>query len=238
MPKPKIFWTKDLGETTYQEAFNLQKKWREQRIGKKIPDLFLFTSHPPVFTLGKRPCEEDFLSSRNEIALEGIEIAQSNRGGKITYHGPGQIVGYFIVDIRPLKLSIPAFVNRIEEILIRSLAELGIEADRHSEYPGVWLGDKKVAALGLHFDRGVSMHGFALNVNPNLRHYRHIVPCGIQDKTVTSLKAEGKALALEKLKAILLFQIQNVFEIQIQKIEEITCSESAFLPIPTKTRPK
>jgi len=208
-----------LGETSYPQAFELQKKLREWRISQKIPDVFLLTSHPPVFTLGKRPCKGDFLSPSSEIAEEGIEIVQSNRGGRITYHGPGQIVGYFILDIRSRHWSIPKFVHQIEEVLIRSLKPLGLNAHRDPEYPGVWLADQKIAALGLHFDRGVSMHGFALNVSPNLAHYRHIIPCGIEGRSVTSLAVELGESSMETLKAILLSQVEKVLEAPLQKKE-------------------
>lgn len=206
------FWICDWGHTSYLESFNIQKKLRVLKIEKKIPNVFIFTDHPPVFTLGKRPCNEDFLSTKEKIESEGIEIFQSNRGGKITYHGPGQIVGYFIFDIRSLKKSIPSFVNQIEEIIILTLAELGLKVQRDSEHPGVWVQNKKIAALGLHFDRGVSMHGFSLNVNPDLLHYRHIVPCGIQGREVTSLHEEGCRIEIEKLKKLLIKNTKNIFK--------------------------
>lgn len=185
-----MFYFTQTEETPYPEAFALQKKLRALKLEKKIPNLLWLTSHPPVFTLGKQDCHADFLSSPEEIQKEGIEIIQSNRGGRITYHGPGQVVGYFIVNIRELKLSIPDFVRQIEELLIRTLEKFQISGERDAEYPGVWVKEKKIAALGLHFDRGVSMHGFALNVNPNLNHYRHIIPCGIQGREVSSLEKE------------------------------------------------
>lgn len=201
----------DLGLISCAEAFELQKKLRSLRIQKKAPDLFLLTKHPPVFTLGKRPCEEDFLSDPEIIQNAGIEIFQSNRGGKVTYHGPGQLLGYFIFDIRAYKLNIPTFVKKIEEVLILSLQKLGLKAHRDAEYPGVWVGKKKIAALGLHFDRGVSMHGFALNLNPNLEHYQHIIPCGIPEREVTSLLKENIEFEDEEVKSLILKNIQNVF---------------------------
>ena len=185
-----MFWISHLGQTDYQNALDLQLRLRELRRENKIPNTLLLTSHPPVFTLGKRDCQEDFLSSPEIIEKAGIQIFKTNRGGKITYHGPGQIVGYFIVDIRSLKLTIPSFVRQIEELLIQTIGHFGILGGRDSAYPGVWVEDKKIAAIGLHFDRGISMHGFALNVNPNFDHYRHIVPCGIRDREITSIKFE------------------------------------------------
>ncbi len=185
-----MFYFAQTPDIPYLEAFALQKKLRALKLEKKIPNLLWLTSHPPVFTLGKQDCQADFLSSPEEIQKEGIEIIQSNRGGRITYHGPGQVVGYFIVNIRELRLNIPQFVSQIEELLIRTLEKFQISGERDAEYPGVWVKQKKIAALGLHFDRGVSMHGFALNVSPNLQHYRHIIPCGIEGREVTSLEKE------------------------------------------------
>lgn len=217
----KVLWISDCGVLSYLSAFELQKKIRDCRIQKKIPDTFLFTSHPAVFTLGKRPCEEDFLSSRAMIQEENIQIIQSNRGGRITYHGPGQVVGYFIFDVRALKLSIPAFVRHVEEVLIQALDQCGLQGTRHPEYPGVWIGEKKIAALGLHFDRGISMHGFSINVNPNLKHYDHIVPCGIHQKKITSLQEQGIDISEEDLKKILISKVEKVFEMIAQKKEQV-----------------
>ncbi len=212
-----MFWICQLGETHYLEAFELQEKLREKRVGREIPDLFLLTSHPAVYTLGKRPCEADFLSSKETIAQAGIEIIQSNRGGKITYHGPGQLVGYFIADIRSLKLSIPAFVDKIEGLLILTLKKWGLKAHRDKKYPGVWLGQKKIAALGLHFDRGVSMHGFSLNVGPNLAHYQHIVPCGIRGRSVTSLCEElHQKIAFSAVEESIIQQFSKILKGEIK----------------------
>ncbi len=214
-------WTSDLGLISYSEAFELQQKLRLLRIQKKIPNLFLFVSHPPVFTLGKRPCEEDFLSPKDKVLEAGIEIQQSNRGGKITYHGPGQIVGYFIFDLRFFKLSIPTFVEKIEEILIQTLEEVGLKAHRDPEYPGVWLENKKIAALGLHFDRGVSMHGFALNVNPDLKYYQHIIPCGIQGREVTSLKNQNIFVEETEMKKRLLEKMEKIFGGKLETLRPV-----------------
>lgn len=219
-----MFWITKLGQTDYEEAFKLQLRLRELRRENKIPNTLLLTSHSPVFTLGKRNCDEDFLSTPEEIQKEKIQIFKTNRGGKITYHGPGQIVGYFIVDIRSLKVSIPTFVRQIEEILIRTISIIGLKGERNSIYPGVWIGDRKIAAIGLHFDRGISMHGFALNLNPNMSHYRHIIPCGIKDKKVTSIYEEiNQEMSVLKIEEIIRKETGNIFqdELKIVKICEI-----------------
>lgn len=219
-----MFWITKLGQTDYEEAFKLQLRLRELRRENKISNTLLLTSHSPVFTLGKRNCDEDFLSTPEEIQKEKIQIFKTNRGGKITYHGPGQIVGYFIVDIRSLKVSIPTFVRQIEEILIRTISIIGLKGERNSIYPGVWIGDRKIAAIGLHFDRGISMHGFALNLNPNMSHYRHIIPCGIKDKKVTSIYEEiNQEISVLKIEEIIRKETGNIFqdELKILKICEI-----------------
>ncbi len=207
-----MFWVSDLEQIPFLESFNLQRSLREKRLENQIPNLLLLTSHPPVFTLGRRDCREDFLSLPDEIKREGIEVIATNRGGRVTYHGPGQIVGYFIADIRELKLSIPEFVHRVEEILIRTLKTFGLSSHRDLNHPGVWIADKKIAAIGLHFDRGVSMHGFALNVNPNLNHYRHIIACGIRDRRVSSMEMELKQeIDLRKVQEEIKKNVEIVF---------------------------
>ncbi|MFO1518866.1 MAG: lipoyl(octanoyl) transferase LipB [bacterium] len=226
-----MFWIARLGETDYEEAFRMQKEWRRLRIEGKIPDLFLTTSHPPVYTLGKRDCREDFLSSPGRILEDGIVVIQSNRGGRITYHGPGQLVGYFIVNIRELRLSIPQFVRKVEEVLILTLKDFGLETRRDPEYPGVWVGEKKIAALGLHFDRGVSLHGFALNVNPALEHYRHIIPCGIRGRSVTSMEKElGRTVKMVEVEASVEKSLSEVFAVPTR----IVSPKDLFSPPPKK----
>jgi lipoyl(octanoyl) transferase len=229
-----MLWVSQIGSTEYQAAFDLQRALREARREGKIENLFLLTSHPPVFTLGRRECGEDFLSSPQVIQKEGIEVAASNRGGRVTYHGPGQIVGYFIFDIRSLKLGIPEFVRKIEEALIRSLAVFEIEAHRDPEHPGVWRGHNKLGALGLHFDRGISIHGFALNVSPNLDHYRHIVACGIEGRGVSSLEKElGRSIEVKRVEEVLIEKLGEVFEMKVKKIPKDEITRAGLKPTPT-----
>lgn len=215
-----MFWICKLGPTPYEETFELQLRLRQARLQNKIPNLLLLTSHPPVFTLGKRNCSEDFQSSREQIGLDAIEIIRTNRGGRVTYHGPGQIIGYFIVDIRSIKLSIPGFVAKIEELLISTLSHFQLQTHRDPQYPGVWMKDRKIAAMGLHFDRGVSIHGFALNVNPDLKHYRHIIPCGILNRSVTSMESElGDKIKEESVEKILEEKVKEIFKKNSQRVE-------------------
>lgn len=175
------------GLIPYHEAWRAQDALRAARAEHHIPDTFILCEHPPVFTLGRQDCTADFLAPRETIAAAGIEVVQVNRGGRITYHGPGQIVGYFIVDLTTRALGIRDFVHRIESLLIDTVAHCGVSAQRDAINPGIWVGRNKLGAIGLHVSRGITQHGFALNVHPDLSHYQYIVPCGIADRGVTSL---------------------------------------------------
>ena len=202
-----------LGLMPYQAAWDLQISLRAERVAGKIPDTFLLVEHPPVFTMGKRDCSADFITTPEIIQAQGIELIKTNRGGKITYHGPGQIVGYFIFDLKSVHLSVKDFVCKVEEVCKQTLADFGIEASRDAKHPGLWIGTNKIAAVGLNFSQNVSQHGFALNVNPNLMHYAHIIPCGIQDRGVTSMQQilGEKTPSLEEVKAKILENVERVF---------------------------
>lgn len=211
---PKMNWqTRELGQLPYQRAWDLQNELRAERVAGQIPDTFLLVEHPPVFTMGKRDCSADFISTPEYIQAQGIELIKTNRGGKITYHGPGQIVGYFIFDTTSVKLSVKDFVCKVEEVCKRTLADFGIEAVRDNEHPGLWIGSNKIVAIGLNFSQNVSQHGFALNVNPNLMHYAHIIPCGIQDRGVTSMQQilGEETPSLEEVKAKIVEHVGSVF---------------------------
>ncbi len=171
----------------YLAAWDLQKSLAQQRVGDNIPNTLLLLEHPHVYTLGRRGKESDLLLSEAELAKLGPQVFWVDRGGEATYHGPGQLIGYPIVDLHswggPIK-----YVRTLEEVLIKTLAEFGIEASRIEGLTGVWAGEEKIASIGVKISRGVTTHGFALNVRPNLSYFDHIVPCGIQDKGVTSME--------------------------------------------------
>ena len=184
----------------YQEAEVLQRGlWAEREEGE-IGDTIILLEHPPVFTMGRRPSDGDLKITPSELEKTGIPLIKTDRGGRITYHGPGQLVGYFIFALG--KKTIPQFVREIEEILIRLLSHWGLKGGRDADYPGVWIDRKKVAALGLHFEKGISRHGFALNVDCDLKPFQMIQPCGIADRSVTSLQQElSKSPQMEEVKA-------------------------------------
>lgn len=182
-----MFHVYNLGLSDYKTCLSLQEKLRHERLENKIPNTLILTEHPATYTMGRQDSSSDILNIQQ---FEKIPLIKITRGGRITYHGPGQLVGYFIVSLASIKMTIPQFVSTIEELLILTLSHWNLKAHRDAEYPGVWLGQEKIAALGLHFDHGVSMHGFSLNINPDLKDYEAIIPCGIRGRGVTSLKKQ------------------------------------------------
>ena len=198
--------TQDWGRTHHEEAFRRQQDLVSQRIAGRVGDTLIFTEHEPVFTLGVRPgAEKHIVWDAVRLAGAGVEVVRTNRGGDVTYHGPGQVVGYPIVSLahRP---DLHAYLRFLEEVLINSLGCLGLAAGRRPGQTGIWLGSRKIAAIGVAVRRWVTYHGFALNVNPDLGHFAGIVPCGIpaKDGTVTSIQAElGRAPEAAEVKNIL-----------------------------------
>ena len=227
----------DLGLIDYQKAFGIQEELRSKRQRGEIADTVLLLEHPPVFTLGKRDCPQDIVSSAETIAQDGIEMVKTNRGGRVTYHGPGQLVGYFICNLRRIKSmpdtkspsgvryryyttleekggGVKNFVHFIEELCLGVLSDYGIKGSRDSEHPGIWVGQDKIAAIGLHVHRDITQHGFALNVSCDLSHYRHIIPCGIKGRGVTSLETLlGYAPAMADVKDKLKKHIKRIYSL-------------------------
>lgn len=214
MKKNKIIWVQNLGKVSYKNCWTYQEELFQGIIDQKranrntnnyqeTKNYLLFVEHPPVFTLGKSGNMDNLLLDEARLAKEGIEFYKSNRGGDITYHGPGQIVGYPILDLDHFFTDIHRYLRTLEEIIISTLADYGLEATRSPGETGVWLDvgtpfARKICAMGVRASRWVTMHGFALNVNTNLQHFEHIIPCGIQGKGVTSLEKElGKQVPLK-----------------------------------------
>ena len=198
--------TLDWGLTDYEVARLRQEELVARRISGELPDTLILTEHKPVFTLGVRPGAERNLVWDPLVAREhGIDIVRTNRGGDVTYHGPGQVVGYPIVSLAP-RQDLHAYLRFLEEVLLRSLAHWGLTAGRNPGKTGIWVGSRKVAALGVAVRRWVAYHGFALNVATDLTHFEGIIPCGIpaQDGTVTSLNRElGRSVDLEEVRVVL-----------------------------------
>ncbi|MGH9558009.1 MAG: lipoyl(octanoyl) transferase LipB [Bryobacteraceae bacterium] len=192
----------DLGRMGYAEAFALQQDMVAKRKRGEIPDQLLIVEHPHVVTMGRNGHDENILATPELLARAGIEFHRTDRGGDVTYHGPGQIVGYPIIDLREWKRDVVAYVRGIEQVLIDALAEFGIYAGRVAGATGVWTEQGKIAAIGVHISRWVTSHGFALNLDTDLNYFRYIVPCGLT-KPVTSMRAMGSnASRAETVEAI------------------------------------
>jgi lipoate-protein ligase B len=185
-PAPAV---RRLGRVGYRAAWALQRQLVAARSADEIPDTLLLLEHPPVITLGRAGSTDHLLGSEAELAGRGVELVASDRGGDITFHGPGQIVGYAIVDLAARGRDLHRYLRDLETVLIRALAEFGIRAGRSPGLTGVWVGDAKVAAIGIRVSRWITHHGFALNVQTDLSYFDLIVPCGIADRRVTSMEA-------------------------------------------------
>ena len=172
----------DLGLSDYNDTWKLQKKLQSKRILGEIEDHLLLVEHPPVFTLGKNASKQHVINNSDDVS-----IIQTDRGGNITFHGPGQLVGYPILDLNHYKRSITWYMRELEQLVIDVLSEYDIKASRKKGLTGTWVKDKKIAALGVRISRWVTMHGFSLNINPDLNFYNHIIPCGIKEYGVTSM---------------------------------------------------
>lgn len=201
----------DWGRTEYRAAWDRQSSLVARRIAGEIGDTLVFTEHDPVFTLGLRTgADAHLVWNAEKLSREGITVVKTNRGGDITYHGPGQIVGYPIVSLAPHK-DLHAYLRLLEQVVIDALATLGLPATRRDGLTGIWIGRRKIAAIGVAVRRWIAYHGFALNVDPQLAHFGGIVPCGIgaAEGTVTSLRAElGREVALAAVKRVLAAEFQ------------------------------
>jgi len=224
----KIF-LQNLGQKAYQETWDYQTELLQETIktkfsnrqnGTQLPteNHFLFVEHPPVYTLGKSGDLSNLLLNEKQLEEKGITFYKINRGGDITFHGPGQIVGYPILDLENFFTDIHKYLRLLEEVIILTIAEYGLTGTRSEGETGVWLDvgtpfARKICALGVRASRWVTMHGFALNVNTNLGYFDHIIPCGIRGKAVTSMHAElGKEIPLEEVQEKIKKHFCNLFE--------------------------
>jgi lipoyl(octanoyl) transferase len=209
----------NIGRTRYADAWALQQKLWELRHSGLIGDVLLITEHEHVYTLGKSSNEDHLLASNEELKSTGTEVFHIDRGGDVTYHGPGQIVGYPILDLHNYFLDIHRYLRSIEEVLLRSLDIFGIKAEREDGMTGVWVEGEKIAAIGVKVSRWVTMHGFALNVNTDLSRFNRIIPCGIFHKGVTSMeKIAGKTFDLGSVERILVDSFSGVFGCSVDRI--------------------
>ncbi len=231
----KIAYT-DLGLKNYQDAFDIQSNLFEHikqikinnkyaEIPKTTPNYFLFTEHPNVYTLGKSGKEEHLLINESERREKQVQFIKTNRGGDITYHGPGQIVGYPIIDLDNFDLEILSYMRGLEEVIIKVLSKYHIKGERSKGETGVWLDvgtskARKICAMGVKTSRWVTMHGFALNVDVDLQYFKHIIPCGIRNKGVTSMQKElGFTPDKQVLKNEIIAAFSEVFQAGFQVID-------------------
>ena len=203
-----------LGLMAYDEALALQQQLVEDRRHGRVPDQLLLLQHPPVITLGvkARSSRAHVLATDEALAAEGVDLFETGRGGDVTYHGPGQLVGYPILDLKPDRCDVHGYVRDLEEVLIRVAASFGVEAGRVAGLTGVWVGREKLAAIGVRISRWITSHGFAFNVSTNLEHFNLIVPCGITDRGVTSLsRLLGRSVAIDEVERATVASFCKVF---------------------------
>lgn len=202
----------DLDFIDYKEAWDLQYYLHQQRAENNISDLLLLLEHPNTYTLGKTAHIENLIGGKDFLERNKISVYNIDRGGDITYHGPGQIVGYPIINLTDWHQDSHKYLRTLEEVIIKVCNEYGLTAGRVDGYTGVWIDDKKIAAIGIKISRWVTMHGFAFNVSTNLDLFNGIIPCGISDKSVTSLQKElEKEIPIDEVKEKLLHHFMNEF---------------------------
>jgi lipoyl(octanoyl) transferase len=221
--RPLNFQVERLGLVDYAEGLNLQRERVAQRKAGVIPDTLLLLEHRHVYTLGRNAKQENLLISRDQLAARGAQVFEIDRGGDVTYHGPGQLVGYPIVDLAQHRRDIAWYMRCLEQILIEVAGEYGIQAGRLAGAPGVWVGNNKLAAMGVHISRWVTSHGFAFNVNTDLRYFGWIVPCGLRDKGVTSLqKLLGRPIDMDEVAEKVIRHFGRVFELEmVEQVAEM-----------------
>jgi lipoyl(octanoyl) transferase len=183
-------WIVRAGLVPYRDALAAQKRLGAARAAGAVPDLLLLLEHPPVYTKGRRTTAAELPMGEDWYRMQGIEVTETDRGGRVTYHGPGQLVGYPILDLRPFGDDVHRYVRNLERVMIDSLAEHGVEAAVIDGLTGVWVNDRKIGSIGVHVNRGVTTHGFAVNVANDLQPFEWIVPCGIESCRTTSLTRE------------------------------------------------
>ena len=201
---------RDLGRMRWAEAYALQQQLAEQRKRQEIPDQLLFVEHPHVVTMGRNGQMKNLIASEDILARTGIDFHHTNRGGDVTYHGPGQLVGYPILDLNDWKRDVHAYVRAVEQTIIDTIGVFGLRGERVEGATGVWVNGAKICAIGVHISRWVTSHGFALNVDTDLQYFQYIIPCGLT-LPVTSMRALGVGASMDEVKLALRQQFAKVF---------------------------
>ena len=213
-------WLLELGLEPYQRAWDLQHRIAEARQRDSIPDVLILLEHEPVITLGRRADEGNVLVTPQVLSEAGIEMYRVERGGDVTYHGPGQLVGYPIMRIADYGLGVGDYMHLLEEVMVRTLSDFGLVGTRRENIIGVWVGNNKVAAFGARLQHGVTYHGFALNVAPNMQHFDLIVPCGITDGGVTSIERElGRSVSMTRTRERVRHWFSELFQVSLESMQ-------------------
>jgi lipoate-protein ligase B len=219
-------WVTTLGQVPYRDAFAMQERLRDARQADAIPDTLLLLEHPPIYTKGRRAQPSDLPMGEEWYLSQGIDVADSDRGGQVTYHGPGQLVGYPIMRVR----EVPAYVHTMEAAMIAALADEGIEAEVRDGLTGVWAGDSKIGSIGVHVSRGVTTHGFAVNVDGDLQPFEWIVPCGMDGVRMTSvLKETGRTDSMPCFRKRAAWRFAEAFGLRQRLVSEARLEEAASL---------
>ena len=222
-PQARNLVVRDLGRLDYRDAWDVQLETHAAVAEGRIPPTLLLIEHPPVITFGRKGGRANLLADPTALEAQGFSLYDIERGGDVTYHGPGQLVGYPIL---PIGRAVRSYLRNLEAVMVQVLAEYGLTGEGSPGYAGVWVGDEKVVAIGVAIKRNVSFHGFAMNVSTDLSHFSYIVPCGIQDKGVTSLsQLLGRTVTLEEVKPKLLSAFADVFEMKLRNTESATESQ-------------
>ena len=222
-----------LGRVPYAEAVELQHSVRDALRRGEGPERLLLLEHPHVYTLGRNAGASDVLAGPEWLRARGVEVAECNRGGQVTYHGPGQLVGYPVVDLNPDRRDIRRYVRDVQEALVRTLAEYGIEAHPRdgAEHIGVWVGERKIASIGVHLSRWITTHGFALNVSTDLSYFSGIIPCGLSQVEMTSVEQlTAQAPTLPDIAAVCARHFGEIFGREL--VAQIAGTEPSLFPVP------
>ena len=216
----RMGWLLDLrgGPTPYAGAWELQKALVAARQREEVTDGLMLLEHDPVFTIGRSGRSDHLLYPRELLAGKGFGVYEIERGGSVTYHGPGQLVGYPILDLRSYHEDVVKYMRSLEETIIRTLLDFGIAAQRQRGYPGAWIGEEKIAAVGVAVKRKVTMHGFALNVDPALAHFDYINPCGIGRPVTSMARLVGRPLTVDEVRPVYARRFSEVFELSLEVV--------------------
>jgi len=211
-----------LGLVPYSDALELQKRLVERRRSEEVPDQLVLLQHPPVITLGVRTRNSrvNVIATPETLAASGVEVIETGRGGDVTYHGPGQLVGYPIINLKPDRCDVHRYVRDLEEVMIHAASLFGVDAKRDPGLTGIWVGDEKLGAIGVRIAKWITSHGFAFNVATDLAHFDLIVPCGIADRGVTSLeKLLGRTLSMADVESAVIAAFARVFDCSVMNTE-------------------